>query len=294
VRLRNHATPTKDQVRRELWELGWWYQDFEVPPGVWTGLGSELSYRPHGRWELMEPYIPDDLSGMSVLDLGGNCGFFSIQMLLRGASRAVIVDPFVEFEKQAIYAAKLFGVRLEFLVEDVHTYCLTTDESFDYVIFLGLLYHLRYPNLVLDRLAAMTNRRMFVQTHVIGPEEDFVHEKEEYAREDDELLLHPAFPKMTFLERVYNTDPTNWWFPNYAGFAALVRAAGLEIVARPHAELIVADPVERLGSVRYPRLVFPRYGRPGYRTFPGRVTYEPELWQRLLDSRTERPTDEPR
>jgi tRNA (mo5U34)-methyltransferase len=290
VNVRRRSEPTLEQVRRELWELGWWYQDFEVPPGVWTSLGSPLSYRPHGRWELMEPHLPEDLAGASVLDLGGNCGFFSIQMLLRGASRAVIVDPFTEFERQATYAAKRFGVHIDFVAEDVHTYCLTTDERFDYVIFLGLLYHLRYPNLVLDRLADMTKRRIFIQTHVIGPERDIEHEKEEYTdRDDDELLLDPAFPRLTFLERLYNKDPTNWWFPNYAGFSALVRAAGLEIVARPHAEFIVADPVEQLGSVRYPRLVFPRYRRPGYRIFPGRVTYEPDVWQRLLDSRVERP-----
>ncbi|MBD0329881.1 MAG: DUF1698 domain-containing protein [Thermoleophilia bacterium] len=290
MRLFRRGDPTKEQVRRELWELGWWYQDFEVPPGVWTGLGSPLAYRPHGRWELMDPHLPDDLDGASVLDLGGNCGFFSIQMLLRGAGRAVIVDPFVEFEQQAHYAARRFGVKLEFVAEDVHTYCLTHDERFDYVIFLGLLYHLRYPNLVLDRLADMTARRMFVQSHVIGPPVEFEHEREDYPqRTEDDLLLDPAFPKLTFLERIYNKDPTNWWFPNYAGLSALVRAAGLEIVARPHPEFIVADPGERLGSAQYERLLFPRYRRPGYRTFPGRLTYEPEVWERLLASRNDRP-----
>jgi hypothetical protein len=55
----------------------------------------------------------------------------------------VLVDPFVEFNRQARFAATQFGVELEIVNEDAHTYCLTTDERFDYVIFLGLLYHLK-------------------------------------------------------------------------------------------------------------------------------------------------------
>jgi ribosomal protein L11 methylase PrmA len=37
---------------------------------------------------MMEPYIPKDLTGSTVLDRGGNAGYFSIQMKLRGASGA--------------------------------------------------------------------------------------------------------------------------------------------------------------------------------------------------------------
>jgi tRNA (mo5U34)-methyltransferase len=281
------SEPSLEQVRREVHALGWWYQDFEIPPGVRTGFGSPLSYNPGHRWGLIEPFVPPDLSGATVLDLGGSCGFFAIQMLLRGASRCVLVEPVVEFAEQARYAAMRFGFELEIVTEDVHPYCLTTDERFDHVLFLGLLYHLRYPNLVLDRAAEMTMQRLYVQSDVIGPEEEFVHDRENYARDDAELLLDPAFPKLAFVEHLYNRDPTNWWLPNFAALSALVRAAGMEIVARPHPQVIVADPKRRLGTAEYRRLVFPRYGKVGFDNFPGSMRFKPDDWQALLETRTE-------
>ena len=62
---------TRAQAEREVRDLGWWYQDFELPNGVRTGTGKEPSYRPEGRWGLIESHIPEDLSGRSVRDVGG-------------------------------------------------------------------------------------------------------------------------------------------------------------------------------------------------------------------------------
>ena len=52
-------------------------------------------------WRMMEPYLPDDLAGSTVLDLGGNAGYFSIKMKQRGAGRCILVDPYSEFLRQA-------------------------------------------------------------------------------------------------------------------------------------------------------------------------------------------------
>ena len=73
--------------------------------------GRTPSYRPEERWVVLEPHLPQDLSGKSVLDVGGNAGYFSIQMKLRGAGRCVLVEPYREFAAQAAYAAAEFGVR---------------------------------------------------------------------------------------------------------------------------------------------------------------------------------------
>ena len=156
---------SREEAEQEVHDLGWWYQDFELPSGVRTGTGQEPSYRPAERWALIEPHIPEDLSGKTVLDVGGNAGYFSIQMKLRGAERCVLVEPYREFAAQAAFAAGEFGVELEVVNEDVHTYCLTTEERFDYVLFLGLFYHLKYPVLVLDRLAEMTKDRIVFHSY---------------------------------------------------------------------------------------------------------------------------------
>ena len=259
--------------------LGWWYQHFELPNGIWTGDGKPPAYDPRDRWNAFEPYIPADLTGSTALDVGGNSGFFAIQMMLRGAKRVVLVEPFKEFTDQARFAAEQFDVKLDVVNADVHTYCLTTDERFDYVLFLGLFYHLKYPGLVLDRLAEMTKERFVLQSHSVGGADS---EAAELA-EAESALEEPDYPRLAFVEHRYKNDPTNWWVPNHQALPPLVRSAGLKIVARPSAEIIVAEPDRYLGKVVYDKLVFPRYGKPGEAVYPEQLQVDPALWRQLND-----------
>jgi tRNA (mo5U34)-methyltransferase len=272
-----------EETRRELESLGWWYQHFELPNGLWTGDGAAPAYLPHLRWGLIEPFVPADLTGKTVLDLGGNAGYFSIRMKLRGAARCVLVDPYREFLAQAAFAARQFGVEIETVNEDAHVYCLTTDERFDYVMFLGLLYHLKYPGLVLDRTAEMARERLFLASAVIGPEVEPPARMHDYnPGADDDLLLDPAFPKLAFIEDRYNGDPTNWWLPNFAALPSMMRSAGLRVIARPHSHVLVAEPQRYLGKAVYEgKLVFPKYAKPDGAPHPGPQEIDSELWARL-------------
>jgi tRNA (mo5U34)-methyltransferase len=251
-------------------QLGWWYQYFQLPSGVWTGRGTPPSYRPEERWRLIEPFIPADLSDQTVLDVGSNAGYFSVQMKKRGAKRCVLVEPYVEFARQASFVAESFKMDLEIVNEDVHTYCLTTEERFDYVLFLGLFYHLKYPGLVLDRLSEMTRKYMFFQCIVSDAPEN------------------ETPPNLAFLEGPYKDDPTNWWIPSYSALEPMLRSSGMKITGRPHPEILVAEPEEYFGKVVHRKLVFPRYGKRGGAKFPGTQTVEPSLWQELLRKGAER------
>ena len=271
------------EVEREMRSLGWWYQHFELPNKLRTGTGQEPGYDALNRWNFIAAHVPLDLTGKTVLDLGGNAGFFSIQMKLRGAAKCILVDPFVEFNRQARFAAEQFGVELDIVNEDAHTFCLTTEERFDFVIFLGLMYHLKYPGIVLDRLAEMTKERIYIQSFLIGEETDQYEEKSDYERvKDDALLKDPAYPKLMFVENLYNGDVTNWWIPNYTALSALIRSAGLKILDRPHPQIIVAEPEVYFGKVVYSKLVFPRYGKKGGAQYPGAQRYDGDLWQELI------------
>ena len=278
---------TAADEKRRVRELGWWYQDFELPSGVRTGTGKPPSYKPDERWRVIEPFVPDDLAGKSILDVGGNAGYFSIQMKLRGAGRCVLLEPYEEFVAQAKYAAESFRVDLEIVNEDVHTYCLTTEERFDYVLFLGLFYHLKHPGLVLDRLAEMTKERIYFHSYSVGddnhPNFDPLHDH----KASGEEIADPGFPHMKFIEGLYNDDPTNWWFPSHTALEPMMRSAGLEVVARPHAQLIVGRPDRPLGKTVYPKLVFPNYAKPGGPVHPGPQHVDPELWRRLVESLAE-------
>jgi tRNA (mo5U34)-methyltransferase len=257
----------REAVQREVDALGWWYHHFELPNGVWTGDGEPPAYDPNVRWQLIEPYLPPDLEGKSVLDVGGNSGYFTLQMKQRGAARCVMVEPVDKFVRQAEFVFEQFGVEVEIVNDDVHAYCLSTDERFDYVLFLGLFYHLKYPVLVLDRLAEMTTTLMFFNSHIEGPVSDSDGEgkRTEVDRED---LLSETFPRMSFIEGAYRGDLSNWWIPNVHALEPLARSAGLKVMARPHPELLVCEPEHHFGTARYGRLVFPRYGKSGGPVFP--------------------------
>jgi tRNA (mo5U34)-methyltransferase len=242
-------------------------QRIQLPSGVWTSDGTPPAYDPSERWELFAPYIPEDLSGMTVLDVGGNAGYFTLQMKLRGAKRCVMVEPVTDFVDQARFVFSQFGLRVKIVNEDVHAYCMTTNERFDYVLFLGLFYHLKYPVLVLDRLAEMTKARLVLAAHISGGSESGSAGDGVDVDRDD--VLSDTFPQLAFIEHTYRGDPTNWWIPNYQALEPLARSAGLKVLARPHPEMLITEPERHLGTVRFRRLFFPRHGKPGGLILPG-------------------------
>jgi len=272
---------SRSQTEEEVRSLGWWYQHFELPSGVWTGHGGASSYRPETRWNLFELIRSKGPLWKDCSGRGRQRGFLFIQMLLRGAQRCVLVEPFTEFARQAEYAAAEFGVDLEIVNEDVHVYCLSNVERFDYVLFLGLFYHLKYPVLVLDRLAEMTRERMFFQSHLLGSAGDTYKDQSNYEI-DTPLLENPYFPRLLFIEKLYNRDPTVWWIPNYTALEPLLRSAGLKAIARPDPELVVAEPEYYFGKVEYEKLIFPRYGKRDGAIHPGPQNVAPDLWRELI------------
>jgi hypothetical protein len=128
----------------------------------------------------------------------------------------------------------------------------------------------------------MTKERIFIQSNIIGTVPARYPGKSDYERSDDTLLEDPSFPRLFFIENLYNADPTNWWLPNFTGFEAMVRSAGLKIINRPHPHVIVAEPDTYFGKVVLPRLVFPRYGKKRGAIFPGPQEYDLSLWQELI------------
>ena len=57
---------------------------------------------------------PADLRGKTVLDIGCNAGFYSLEMKRRGAERVVAIDSDAGYLAQARFAAEVCGVDIEF------------------------------------------------------------------------------------------------------------------------------------------------------------------------------------
>jgi tRNA (mo5U34)-methyltransferase len=115
------------------------------------------------------------------------------------------------------------------------------DEHFDLVWFMGVFYHLRYPLLALDLLAARTRRLLMFQTLTMPG--DSVYPAPDDCRIDDRTpMLESGWPRMAFIEHRLAGDPTNWWAPNHAGVEAMLRSSGLRVQARPGHELYLCAP----------------------------------------------------
>ena len=93
--------------------------------------------------------LPADLTGKTVLDIGCNGGFYSIEMKRRGAARVLGIDFDEDYLAQARFAAEVTGQDIEFRQMSVYDVG-ALGERFDLVIFMGVLYHLRHPLLALD------------------------------------------------------------------------------------------------------------------------------------------------
>lgn len=259
----------QDELNKILESLGPWHHIIDFGNGIKTPANPLAAYDPEVRWRLIEKHIPQDLSGMSVLDLGCNSGYFSVKMKQRGASRVVSVDVRNRSIEQTQFLSKWHNVNLEIVKEDVHVYCLTNDEQFDFVIFFGLFYHLKYGTIVLDRLVEMTKKKMFFQTSTLGSKVENYLPQENYAKEEKHTKIDNLdFPRMMFIETKLNNDRTNWWLLNENAIISLLRNAGFKIIEHPQKEVFICEPSKRRGKKIYNKLIFPRYGKDDSLIFP--------------------------
>jgi tRNA (mo5U34)-methyltransferase len=110
------------------------------------------------------------------------------------------------------------------------------------VLFMGVLYHLRYPLLALDLLRAHAVGRLLVFQSMLRGESDTSPTAEDYDFTDRTPFENPRHPRMFFVERRYAGDPTNWWIPNRACAEAMLRSAGFRILDHPEDEVFICSP----------------------------------------------------
>jgi tRNA (mo5U34)-methyltransferase len=226
---------------RELDALAPWFHNLHLPDGRQTAPDHPLGDFPRFKWEQIAPSLPADLSGWTALDIGCNAGFYSFELAKRGA-RVVGIDADEHYLRQARWAAAAFGLEdgVTFVRRGVYDLA-RADERYDLVLFLGVLYHLRYPLLALDAVAAATRRLLVFQTLTM-PGDDVAATPADLSIEQRERLLEAGWPNAAFVEHELAGDHTNWWVPNTAAVEAMLRSAGLEIVERPGHELWLCRP----------------------------------------------------
>jgi tRNA (mo5U34)-methyltransferase len=227
-----------------------WWHSIDLGEGVVTPGRKPVD----AEAELASLQLPD-LRGKTVLDIGAWDGFYSFAAERLGAKRVVALDHRVwSIDRDALEAYRaerrrrrlpverpegqpavwrpdtlpgkrgfdlahaVLESRVEPVVADFMTVDLDELGTFDVVLFLGVLYHLRHPLLALERVARVTRDVAVIET---------------------EAAVVPGAENRALCEFIageYKRDPTNWWLPTERGVVDLARAAGfadVRVLTRP-------------------------------------------------------------
>lgn len=149
---------TVDEIRRlaeEANHAGRGYHVMRPLPGI--ELAGEYDMTPN----LPAFHLPDDLSGVTVLDVGTASGFFAMECARRGAS--VTAVDLVLWDANHWKIASLMGWNINRVQRDIYA----LDESlgqFDIVICGSLLLHLPDPVGAIRRLRDVCRGRTIIST----------------------------------------------------------------------------------------------------------------------------------
>ena len=214
-------------LRARVDAIPFWYHKIELPGGIVTPGWAPLNAPAYP--------VPDDLTGKRVLDVGAWDGFWTFEALKRGAREVVAIDDFSDYlgklSKSDRRAWETFDLCREALGHD-ETLCKRHEMSvydvteerlgrFDIVFFFGTLYHLRYPLLALDRLAAVCDSEIYVESAVLDHYSPYRGGFGKGYR--DGHVVMEFYPGAQ-----YGGNETNWWVPTVHCLAGMVMAAGFD------------------------------------------------------------------
>jgi tRNA (mo5U34)-methyltransferase len=206
-----------------------------------TSTQNGCRYSPEEiQWQGFAHALPADLRGKTVLDIGCNAGFYSMEMKRRGADRVLGIDFDEDYLAQARFAAEVNGLEIEFRRLSIYEIPVLR-EKFDLVLFLGVLYHLRHPLLALDLLYEHSVGDLLVFQSLMRGADDVEAPAPDYPFSETGIFEKRGWPKMFFVEHCYSHDPTNWWIPNPACAEAMLRSAGFRVVGHPEPEVFICQ-----------------------------------------------------
>jgi tRNA (mo5U34)-methyltransferase len=201
------------EIRQTVDAVPYWHHIIHFPHGI----VSPGAYDPRQLFDLLE--LPD-LRGKRVLDIGTRDGFFAFECEKRGA-QVVAIDHTDPANTGFLAARKILGSSVEYVQANVYEITPERLGTFDVILFLGVLYHLRHPLLALDRLRAVSRGLLFVESLVC--DQSFFTGLQRSATLTD---LAPGLVDLPIAQFLpfgrFHPDWTNKWSPNTACLRALV------------------------------------------------------------------------
>lgn len=147
-----------------------WYHSIDLKGHVTPGMV------PPEEQERKGSAIPEDLNGMTVLDIGAWDGYYSFLAEQRGAKRVVALDSFPFRQEEGygeqsingfLLAKEILESKVEYLVLDVHE-LHRLEEEFDVVFMFEVHHHLWDPILALDLVCQKCKKLLLIEGDVLG------------------------------------------------------------------------------------------------------------------------------
>jgi tRNA (mo5U34)-methyltransferase len=222
-----HMQISRDEAEALMNSIPHWHHRFEIYPGLVT----PGSYDPSFLWEKLR--FDDRCKGQRVLDVGTSDGYFSKRIDTLGGE-VVCVD----YRRKSSHG---FGVMEQlhgstFPYEHSNVYELDTERlgTFDFVLFLGVLYHLPDMMRALRKLRTLCRSTLFLETH-------------------SDNVFCPGFPAARYHKGASLAgDLTNFWSPNELCVLDMLHDAGFDVVRhetwsdRLFTEAVVSTDPDRL------------------------------------------------
>jgi len=237
------------EIATALARLEPWFHCIDLGGGLKTKTASVMGEpieHPEPTWQIVRQCLPADLSGKSLLDVGCNAGFYSVEAKRLGAKRVLGVDAQRKHIRQALFVRKALGLDIEYRRMDVYELDPRVIGEFDVTLALGLVYHLKHLVLGLEKLYGVTRELLIIETAIIPLEQTpppFVQALGRF-----EQTLHPlacvensaAGPEAVF----------NWFLPSPAALKILLGNVGFDDVTIAHVSADRAVLVCRKGTQR--------------------------------------------
>ncbi len=186
-----------------------WFHSMKLADGL-VSNGTKSQEQLARESEAIFKYMP---AGKSVIDVGAWDGFFSFEAKRRGASRVLATDHFSWVgegwgrKDSFVLARELLEIEVEDMNIDPMDLGLENVGMFDVVLFLGVLYHLKHPLFVLEKVAGVCKEHLVLETHLDTDESD-----------RPSMVFYPGAELAG--------DPTNWWGPNRICVTEMLKVVG--------------------------------------------------------------------
>ena len=172
----------KEEIKKNLEQNNTWYHTINI-----NGIQPKNT-RTSSKYQMwVSQVIPYDLTGKNILDVGCADGFYSFLCEQRNANRILAID-YEGFDKHKIMSEsgkkvnannfelykKLLGSKVEYRKLDVYNIDLIK-ETFDFVLFFGIYYHLENLVSVLKKIYSVVNDSVFLAGHILESENPIMY-----------------------------------------------------------------------------------------------------------------------